>query len=219
MIAAGLLLPCTMRERVEKHLSKIGRISQPKRDRAAPICKEVTTSTEVPMGLLTPNDIKNLQSLYIMQLRYLLSTENQIVKGLRSMIEHSSDIQLQQAFQSHLQETEVHVARLEKMIGDVNAGDVDDKKDPIITAMLGSGENIVKESDAGPARDAGLIASAQKVEHYEIASYGSARDWAKILGLQEHVELLQKTLNEEKHADELLTSISARTNTTAAAAA
>jgi len=134
------------------------------------------------------------------------------------MIEHSSDQQLRQAFQSHLQETEVHVSRLNQMIADVNDGDVDDKKDPIITALIGSAENIVSESDEGPIRDAGLIATAQKVEHYEIASYGAARNWAQILSLSNHAELLQKTLDEEKHADELLTTISQRTNQTAAVA-
>src|ERR1700755_2881887 len=152
------------------------------------------------MGLLTPNDIKNFQSLYTLQLRYLLSAENQIVKGLESMIEHATDAQLRQAFQSHLQETEVYVTRLEQAIAEVNDGNVDDKKDPIITALIGSGENIVSESEEGPVRDAGLIASAQKVEHYEIASYGSARDWARILDLPRHAQTLQKTLDEEKHA-------------------
>ena len=171
------------------------------------------------MGLLTPNDIKNFRSLYTLQLRYLLSTENQIVKGLQSMIAHASDEQLKQAFQSHLQETQVHVSRLEELIPEVNDGSADDKKDPIITALIGSGENIVSESDEGPVRDAGLIATAQKVEHYEMASYGSARDWARILGLNRHAEVLQKTLDEEKHADQLLTNISQRTNTTAAASA
>ncbi len=170
------------------------------------------------MGLLTPNDIKNFQSLYSQQLRYLLSTENQIVKGLQSMIEHASDEQLKQAFKSHLQETKVQVSRLEQLIPEVNDGDVDDKKDVIATALIGSGENIVSESDEGPVRDAGLLATAQKIEHYEIASYGSARDWAKVLGLTKHAELLQKTLDEEKHADELLSAISQRTNTTAAVA-
>jgi ferritin-like metal-binding protein YciE len=171
------------------------------------------------MGLLTPNDIKDFQSLYTLQLRYLLSTENQITKGLKSMIEHASDQQLKQAFQSHLQETEVHVTRLEELISEVNAGDVDDKKDPIVTALIGSGDNIVSESDEGPVRDAGLLATAQKIEHYEIASYGSARDWANVLNLTAHAEILQKTLNEEKHADELLSTISQRANTTAAASA
>jgi ferritin-like metal-binding protein YciE len=171
------------------------------------------------MGLLTPNDIKNFRSLYTQQLRYLLSTENQIVKGLQSMIEHASDTQVKQAFQSHLQETQVHVSRLEQLIPEVNDGDLDDKKDPITTALIGSGENIVSESDEGPVRDAGLIATAQKVEHYEIASYGSARDWARILGLESHAQTLQKTLDEEKHADELLTTISQRMNVSAAASA
>src|ERR1700712_4629628 len=171
------------------------------------------------MGFITPNDYDDLRSLYSGQLRYLLSTENQIVEGLTSMIEHASDTQLKQAFQSHKQETEVQVTRLEELIEEVNDGDVDDKKDVIITALIGSGENIVSESEEGPVRDAGLIATAQKIEHYEIASYGAARDWAKMLGLTQHAELLQSTLDEEKHADELLTSISERANSTAAAAA
>jgi ferritin-like metal-binding protein YciE len=170
------------------------------------------------MGLLTPNEIKNFQSLYTLQLRYLLSAENQVVKGLQSMIEHATDTQLKQAFQSHLQETEIHVTRLEDIIGELNDGDVDDKKDPIVTALIGSGTNIVKESEAGPVRDAGLIATAQKIEHYEIASYGSARDWARLLGQNENAAVLQKTLDEEKHADELLSSISERANSSAMAA-
>ena len=171
------------------------------------------------MGLITPNDFPNLRELYTAQLRYLLSTENQIVKGLPAMIEHADDTQLKQAFQSHLQETEQHVTRLKQLISELNSGDVDDKKDPIITAIIGSGENITKETENGPVRDAGLIASAQKVEHYEIASYGSARDWAKQLGLTNHVSVLQKTLEEEKHADSLLTQISQRTNTSASSVA
>jgi ferritin-like metal-binding protein YciE len=170
------------------------------------------------MGLLTPNEIKNFQSLYSIHLRYLLSTENQIVKGLQSMIEHATDTQLKQAFQSHLQETEIHKTRLEDTLAKMNDGDVDDKKDPIITALVGSGVNIVKESEAGALRDAGLIATAQKIEHYEIASYGTARDWAKLLGRNEDAALLQKTLDEEKHADELLSGISERANSTAVAA-
>ncbi len=170
------------------------------------------------MGLITPNDYDDLRSLYNAQLRYLLSTENQIVKGLESMISHAQDEQVKQVFQSHLQETQVQAQRLEKLIGDIN-GDVDDKKDPIASALIGSGVNIVRESSEGPVRDAGLIATAQKIEHYEIASYGSARDWADTLGLADHVSLLQTTLDEEKHADQLLTRLSQRTNASARAAA
>jgi len=171
------------------------------------------------MGLITPNDFKSLQSLYVAQLRYLLSAEKQITTGLPEMIEHADDLQLKQAFQSHLQETEIHVTRLEELIAEVNDNDVNDKKDPILTAIVGSGENITKESEAGPVRDAGLIATAQKIEHYEIASYGSARDWATQLGLAEHAATLQKTLDEEKHADHLLTQVSQRTNADASSAA
>jgi len=167
------------------------------------------------MGLITPNDFDSLRELYTAQLRYLLSTENQIVKGLPDMIKHADDQQLKEAFQSHLQETEVHVDRLEELLGDLTE-DVDDKKDPILTAIVGSGENITKESQPGPIRDAGLIATAQKVEHYEIASYGTARSWATQLGLTAHAEMLQKTLDEEKHADKLLSTISDRTNPEAA---
>ena len=170
------------------------------------------------MGLLTPNSIKDFRSLYTQQLQYLLSAETQIVKGLESMIKHASDQQLKDAFQSHRQETEVQAQRLEQLIGEMN-GDVDSKKDPIITALIGSGENIVSESDEGPVRDAGLLATAQKIEHYEMASYGSARDWATQLGLPRHAELLQKSLDEEKHADTLLSTISQRTNDAALATA
>jgi ferritin-like metal-binding protein YciE len=171
------------------------------------------------MGFITPNDFPSLRALYTAQLRYLLSAENQIVKSLPDMIEHADDTQLKEAFQSHLQETEVHVSRLEQLIAEINDNDVDDKKDPILTAIVGSAKNITKESDPGPVRDAGLIATAQKVEHYEIASYGSARDWATQLGLASQAAVLQRTLEEEKHADLLLTKISQRTNVTASVAA
>lgn len=169
------------------------------------------------MGFLTPNDIQNFRSLYTLQLRYLLSAENQIVDGLESMIEASSDQQLKQAFQSHRQETEVQAERLQQMIGELD-GQVDDKKCAVTAALIASAANIISESEAGPVRDAGLLASAQKVEHFEMASYGSARDWARQLGLEEHAELLQKTLDEEKHANQLLNTIAERANSTAVAA-
>jgi len=167
------------------------------------------------MGLITPNNSPNLRELYTAQLRYLLSAENQIVDGLPKMIDHAQETQLRQAFEYHLKETRNHVTRLERLLGDL-INDPTDKKDPILAAIVGSGENITKETDAGPVRDAGLIATAQKVEHYEIASYGSARDWAEQLGLTEHAQILQQTLNEEKHADKLLTEISHTANATAA---
>lgn len=169
------------------------------------------------MGLITPNEYDDLRSLYIGQLQYLLSTETQIVKGLESMIEHAQDTQLKQAFQSHQQETELQADRLRTLLKELTDDD-DDKKDPITTALISSGTNIVRESSEGPVRDAGLLATAQKIEHYEIASYGSAREWALILGLQGHVQALEQTLEEEKHADKLLTAISQRANVEASVA-
>ena len=167
------------------------------------------------MGFLSPNDIKNFKSLYTMQLRYMLSAENQIVDGLQTMIEKATDPQLKQAFQSHLQETRMQAKRLEQILPDLE-GDADDKKCAVTAALIASAENIVKESEAGPVRDAGLLASAQKVEHFEMASYGAARDWARQLGLHNHADLLQKTLDEEHHANNLLGQIAERANATAA---
>ena len=169
------------------------------------------------MGLITPNDYDDLRSLYTAQLRYLHSTETQIVKGLEDMISHAQDTQLQSAFRTHQQESETQAQRLEQLISELQ-GDDDDKKDPIITALIGSGVNIVRESSEGPVRDAGLIATAQKIEHYEIASYGSAIAWANVLGLSQHASILQQTLEEEKKTDTLLTQIAKTQNQEAVAA-
>lgn len=170
------------------------------------------------MGLITPNDYDDLRSLYTGQIRYLLSTEKQIVEGLDSMIKHAHDEQLQQAFQSHQQETRLQVDRLKQILGELQDDKSDDLKDPITVALIGSGVNITRESSEGPVRDAGLLATAQKIEHYEIASYGSAMAWATTLGLTQQAALLEKTLGEEKHADALLTTIAERENSEALAA-
>ncbi len=170
------------------------------------------------MGFLTSDDIKDFRDLYTLQLRYLLSTENQSVDGLQAMIKAASDEQLKQVFQSHMQESQVQAERLQQLIGEMD-GEVDDKKCIITTALAGAAANIVSESKPGPVRDAGLIASGQKIEHFEIASYGTARDWARILGLEQHAAMLDKTLNEEKHANELLNQVAQKLNPVAVQAA
>ncbi|MGI4827363.1 MAG: ferritin-like domain-containing protein [Janthinobacterium lividum] len=169
------------------------------------------------MGLITPNDYDSLRTLYTGQLQYLLSTEEQIVDGLESMIKHAQDEQLIQAFKLHQQQTRDQADRLKNILNELT-GEADNKKDPVTTALIGSGTNIVRESSEGPVRDAGLLATAQKIEHYEIASYGAARDWAKLLGHDRHVTLLEKTLEEEKQTDKILTSISQHENRAAAMA-
>ncbi len=168
------------------------------------------------MGLITPNEYGTLRKLYTGQLQYLHSTETQIVKGLESMIQHAQDSQLQQTFKKHQGESETQAQRLERLLTELE-GDDDDKKDPIITAMIGSGVNIVRETSEGAVRDAGLIASAQKIEHYEIASYGSAIAWAGVLGLSSHVSTLQTSLDEEKRTDAILTQLASAENREAAA--
>jgi ferritin-like metal-binding protein YciE len=163
-------------------------------------------------------DIENFKQLYITQLRFMYSSEKQIVEGLEKMIDAASDPQLKDAFQSHLQETKVHVQRVQSILGNLT-GDADDKKCPVTAALIAAGENVVKETEAGPVRDAGLIASAQKIEHFEMASYGSVRNWAQRLGYNDQAQTLNQTLQEEGHADHLLTQIAERANQTATQAA
>ncbi len=169
------------------------------------------------MALFSGN-IEDLRTLYTTQLRFLLSTEGQIIDALPKMIEAATDPQLKQALQSHLQETELQEERLEEILTEL-IGDIDDKKCATTAALLSAGETIIKDTKDDATRDAGIIASAQKVEHFEIASYGAVRNWAQILGYPAHAELLDKTLQEEGHADKVLTGISDRTNAEANRAA
>jgi ferritin-like metal-binding protein YciE len=113
---------------------------------------------------------------------------------------------LQEAFINHYDETEEQVARLEKVfeaIGKRAGGKTCDA----ILGIVAEGQKVIDEVDDEVLRDAGILAAAQAAEHYEIARYGTLRAWAELLGLDEAVELLSDTLAEEKHADELLTSI------------
>ncbi len=169
------------------------------------------------MGFITPNDYDDLKSLYTGQLQYLLSTEKLIVDGLQTMIEHAQDSQLIQAFKMHQDQTRNQAERLKEILQDFT-GDADDKKDPVCVALIGSGANITRESSEGPVRDAGLLATAQKIEHYEIASYGAAIAWARTLGYDRHASLMEQTLSEEKQTDQILTQLSMQENRAAATA-
>ena len=169
------------------------------------------------MALFAGN-INDLNALYTTQLRFLLSTEEQIIEALPKMIGAASDQQLKDALQSHLQETEIHAERLEDVLSELN-GDIDSKKCSVTAALISAGENTIKAANDDAVRDAGIIAAAQKVEHFEMASYGTVRSWAQILGHTEQAALLNKTLQEEGHADKLLTKISERANPAASIAA
>lgn len=162
------------------------------------------------MALFSKN-LDNLRKLYINQLRMLLSTEQQIIEALPKMIDHSKDVQLKQAFQSHLQETREQATRLEHILN-AAAGEASPVKCKAMSAMVSETETMVKDAADDDVRDAALISAGQRVEHYEMAAYGAVRHWAQLLGLTSDAELLDKTLHEEGHADHLLTQISNRVN-------
>jgi ferritin-like metal-binding protein YciE len=116
------------------------------------------------------------------------------------------DGELQAAFEKHHGETETHVSRLEQVFSAINAKPQGKTCDAIM-GIIEEGQEIMKEYKGSPALDAGLVAAAQAVEHYEISRYGTLRTWAEELGLSDAVELLEATLNEEKATDEALTQI------------
>ena|SRR5437868_1310016 len=163
-------------------------------------------------------NLENLRELYIDQLRQLFSAETQITEALPKMIEKATDPQLKQALDTHLQETRGQVSRVEQILRRATS-DADSKKCKGIAALIDEGEDAIKDASDDAVRDASIIAAAQKVEHYEIASYGTVRTYAQILGQDTDATLLQQTLDEEKHADAILTSIADTANTRADKAA
>ncbi|HVM93059.1 MAG TPA: ferritin-like domain-containing protein [Terriglobales bacterium] len=169
------------------------------------------------MKFLSAN-LDNLRKLYIDELQHLHSAETQITEALPKMIEAATDPQLKNALQTHLSETETHVTRLDEILN-ASEGEVDSKKCKVMASLLSAGEDLLKDTTDDAVRDAAIIAAAQRVEHYEIASYGTVRTFAEILGEEQHADLLETTLEEEKHADAILTEISDTANTRADKAA
>ena len=166
------------------------------------------------MGVFTP-DVNNLRELYIAKLEHTLSSERQIAdKGLPSMVEKATNPQLQQAFRKHLEETREHVSRLEQILSS-NKGEARDSKCKITAALIDSAESEIGDAANGNIRDVMLIAAGNQIEHHEIAIYGTLRTWAQILGERQDADLLEKTLGEEQHPDELLTRLSQQINVAA----
>jgi ferritin-like metal-binding protein YciE len=159
-------------------------------------------------------NLDNLKKLYLDQIQQLHSAETQITEALPKMIDKSQDTQLKQALSTHLQETRGHVTRLEQIL-QRNTGNVESKKNKGIAALISEGEDVIKDATEDSVRDAGIIAAAQKVEHYEMAAYGTVRTWAELLGMTDQADLLEETLEEEKHADSVLTGIADAANTRA----
>lgn len=156
-------------------------------------------------------NIESLRGLYDNQIRSLLSTEQQITEALPKMIEKASDPELKQAFQTHLKETQNHVTRLEQILSE-RGGKVDAIKCKSTAALISGAEDLIKDAKDESVRDAVLIAGAQRIEHFEIASYGTVRNWARILGENRQAQLLDQTVKEEGNADHILTSIADRVN-------
>ena len=162
-------------------------------------------------------DFKNLRAIYCHQLREMLSAEEQLVRALPNMEVRAADEQLRQAFQTHLRETEVHVQRLEQILNQCKSTDpgmtsTDPAKCKAMTALVAEADDLIVDARDAWVRDAGLIAAAQRVEHYEMASYGTLRQWARVLGENSAADLLDTTLQEEGNADHLLSSIAERIN-------
>jgi ferritin-like metal-binding protein YciE len=153
----------------------------------------------------------NLQKLYFDQLDQIHSAETQIREALPKMIAAATEPELKVALQNHLEETHVHAARLDQILLEAK-GMVDPKHCKGMAALITEGEDVIHDATDESVRDAGIIAVAQKIEHYEMAAYGTLRTFAEILGTSQHAGLLDQTLEEEKHADAILTNIADTAN-------
>ena len=147
-----------------------------------------------------------LMKLLEHQLEDLYYVEKQLTKALPKMAKKATNEELSACFTEHLAETEGQLSRMEEIFG-ILGKPVKAKKCPAIDGILEEGKEIMEEFADDAALDAGLVSAAQKVEHYEITSYGSMKAWAEQLGLDEVVGLIEETLEEEKAADEKLTGI------------
>jgi ferritin-like metal-binding protein YciE len=150
--------------------------------------------------------MSTLEDLFMDLLKDLYSAEKQLVKALPKMAKNAQSPDLQRAFQEHLRQTEGQVERIERIVSEMD-GSPRGKKCVGMEGLIEEGNELLKEDVEPDVLDAGLIAAAQKVEHYEIASYGTARAWAQRLGYDQAARLLQETLEEESMANEKLNRI------------
>jgi len=151
------------------------------------------------MALATLNDV------FIEQIEDLYSAETQLVSALPKMASAVTDEKLREAIESHLDQTRGHVERLQQIKSELVI--TGEQRCKGMAGLLAEGEDVLSEPGSGPSKDAAIIAAAQRVEHYEIAAYGTARTLAGELGYGEARKLLNETLDEESMADELLTKI------------
>lgn len=164
------------------------------------------------------SEVNTIENLFVEELKDLYSAEHQITKTLPKLVKAASSPDLKSAFEHHLKETEGQIERLEKafeLLGKSPKGKTCDG----MKGILSEGAEALDETSEGDVRDAALISAAQRVEHYEMAAYGSVRAYAEQLAQKEIARLLEQTLEEEKAADKKLTEISQTVNTRALRAA
>jgi ferritin-like metal-binding protein YciE len=154
--------------------------------------------------------MKSLNELFLEQLADVYDAEKQLIKALPKMADAASSAELQSAFHEHLDQTQQHVERLEEVF-EIVGKPAKGKKCEAMEGLIAEAKELMEEADAD-VKDAALIAAAQKVEHYEIASYGCLRTWSDLLELDQASSLLQETLDEEKETDENLTDLASTIN-------
>jgi ferritin-like metal-binding protein YciE len=160
------------------------------------------------MALMKP-EFNSLEDLFWDQIQDIYDAEQRLTTALPKMSEAASDPALKTAFREHLEQTRHHVERLEQIFRTAGK-DADRKTCEAMKGLIKEGEEMIGAKGDENTRDAGLIAAAQRVEHYEMAVYGSMRTYAEQMGRNEFVDLLQRTLDEEGQADKLLTQIAER---------
>jgi ferritin-like metal-binding protein YciE len=152
-----------------------------------------------------------LRDLYIDELRDIYSAETQLVKALPKMAKAATSDELRSGFEEHLEQTRGHVSRLEQIFEDLDEKP-SGKKCAGMEGLVKEGGEMIKNEFEGDVKDAGLIGAAQRVEHYEIAAYGTVRAFAELLGDRNAVDLLSQTLEEEKETDKKLTQLAGEIN-------
>jgi ferritin-like metal-binding protein YciE len=150
--------------------------------------------------------LNTLKDLYIHEIKDLYSAEKQLIKALPKMAKAATNEELAAGFRAHLEQTKKHAERLEKILSDQSQS-TRGAKCKGMEGLIAEGSEMINEEADDEVRDAGLISAAQRVEHYEIAGYGTARTYAELLGDKEAVKVLQTTLNEEAETDKKLTSL------------
>jgi ferritin-like metal-binding protein YciE len=150
--------------------------------------------------------VTTMEELFLSELRDLYDAETQLTKALPKMAKAANSEELRTAFEEHLEQTENQVERLRRIF-ELSSEKPTGKKCAAMAGLIKEGDEMAGDTEDTPVRDAGLIAAAQKVEHYEISGYGSARTHAELLGNDEAVRLLEETLREERETDEKLTEL------------